>query len=71
VFATLVVCAYAMYPMYIGLLTISVMCTMPVCGALSFIGAYLRPIALVGLCITSVGKLVVRPSAFFAALSRI
>ena len=54
-----------------GLLMISVMCSMPIWVALSFIGAYPSPISLVGLCIASVGKLGVKPSAFLAALLRI
>ena len=36
--------------------------------ALSFIGAYPSPISFVDLCIASVGKLGVSPSAFLAAL---
>ena len=50
---------------------ISVMCSMPICVARSFIGVYPSPIYVAGLCITSVGKLGVRPSAFLAALLRI
>ena len=50
---------------------IAVMCSMPIWVAMSFIGAYPSPIFLVGLCIASVGKLGVRPSAFLAALLRI
>ena len=71
VFATLVVWAYAMYPLFVGLLMISVMCSMTICVALSFIGAYPSPISLVGLCIASIGKLGKCPSASLAALSRI
>jgi len=70
-FATLVVWAYAMYPMSVGLSMISVMCSMPICVALFFIGAYPRPIFGVGLCIASAGKIGVSPSAFLAALLRI
>ena len=60
-----------MYPLSVGLLMIYVMCSMPIWVALSFIGAYPSPISLVGLCIASVGKLGVSPSAFLAALFRI
>ena len=58
-----------MYPLsVVGLLTIYVMYSMPICVALSFIGAYPRLISLFGLCIASVGKLGISPSAFLAAL---
>ncbi len=60
-----------MCPLFVGLLTISVMCSMPICVALYFIVAYPSPISLVGLCIASVGKLEMSPSAFLAALFRI
>ncbi len=60
-----------MYPMFVGLLIISVVCFMSICVALFLIGAYPRPISLVGLCIASVGKLGISPSAFLAALLRI
>ena len=60
-----------MYPLSVGLLMISVMCSMPIWVALSFIGAYPCPISLAGLCIACVGKLGIRPSAFLAALLRI
>ena len=60
-----------MYPLSVGLLMISVLCSMPIWVALSFIGAYPSPISLVGLCIASVGKLGVRPNAVLAALLRI
>jgi len=60
-----------MCPLFVGLLTISVMCSMPICVDLYFIGAYSSPISLVGLCIASVGKLGINPSAFLAALFRI
>ncbi len=60
-----------MYPLSLGLLMISVMCSMPIWVALSFIGEYPSPISLVGLCIASVGKLGARPFAFLAALLRI
>ena len=60
-----------MYPLSVGLLMIFVMCSMPIRVALSSIGAYPSPIPLVGLCIASVGKLGIRPSAFLAALLRI
>ena len=50
---------------------IYVMSFIPIQVALSFIGAYPSPIYLVGLCIASVGKLGVSPSAFLAALLRI
>ncbi len=70
-FPTLVVWAWAIWPLSIGLLMMSVICSMPTWVALSFIGAYPSPISLAGLCIASVGKLGVRPSAFLAALLRI
>ena len=70
-FATLVVWAYDMYPLSVGLLMTSAMCSMPIWVALSFIGAYPSPISLVGLCIASAGKLGIRPSVFLAALLRI
>ena len=54
-----------------GLLTISVMYSMPICVAFEFINAYPSPISLVDLCIASVGKLGMIPSAFLAALFRI
>ena len=57
--------------MSVGLLMISVVCSTPIWVALSFIGVYPSPISVVGLCIASVGKLGVRPSAFLAALLRI
>ena len=60
-----------MHPLSVGLLMISMMCSMPIWIALSFIGAYPSPISLVGLCIAYVGKLGIRPSAFLAALLRI
>ena len=60
-----------MYPLFVGLLMISVMCSIPIRVALFFIGAYPSPISLVGLCIASVGKLGVSPNAFLAALFRI
>ena len=60
-----------MYPLSVGLLLISVMCSMPIWVALTFIGAYPSPISFVGLCIASVGKLGVKPRAFLAALLRI
>ncbi len=60
-----------MYPLSVGLLMISEICSMRIRVALSFIGAYPSPISLVGLCIAFVGKLRVSPSAFLAALFRI
>ncbi len=39
VLATRVVCAWAMHPLYVGLSRNSVMCSMPICVALTFIGA--------------------------------
>ena len=54
-----------------GLLTISVMCSIPLCVALYFVGVYPNPISLVGLCISSVGKLGMRPGASLAFLFRI
>ena len=56
-----------MCPLSVGLLRISEICSMPICAALSFIGAYPRPISVVCLRIASVGKLGIRPSAFLAA----
>jgi len=53
-----------------GLLIIYVIYSIPICIALSFIGAYPRPVSVVGLCIAFVGKLGIRPSAFLAALLR-
>jgi len=50
---------------------ISEIYSMPIWVALSFIGAYPRPIYLVGLFIASVEKLGFRLSAFLAALLRI
>ena len=50
---------------------ISEICSMPIRVVLSFIGAYSSPISLLGLCIASVGKLGISPSAFLAALLRI
>jgi hypothetical protein len=55
----------------VGLLMISVMCSMPIWVALSLVGAYPSPMSLVGMCIASVGKLGVWPGAFLAALLRI
>ena len=60
-----------MYRLAVGLLMIPVMCYMPIWIALSFIGAYPSPISLAGLCIASVVKLGIRPSAFLAAFLRI
>ena len=60
-----------MYPLSVGLLMIYVMCSIPIRVALSFIGAYPSPISLTGLCIASVRKLGVSPSAFLATLFRI
>jgi hypothetical protein len=57
--------------MFVGLLTISVMCSIPICVDLYLIGAYPSPIFLVGLSIFSVGNLGMSPSAFLAALFRI
>ena len=59
-----------MCPLFVGLLRISVICSIPICVALSFIGGNPRPIFVVCLCIASVGKLGIRPSAFLAALLR-
>ena len=55
----------------VGLLMMFVMCFIPICVALSFIGAYPRPIFLVDVYIASVGKLGVSPREFLAALLRI
>ena len=60
-----------MHPLSVGLLMIFEICSMPIRVTLSFIGAYPSPISLVGLCIASIGKLGVSPSAFLAALLRI
>jgi hypothetical protein len=60
-----------MYPMHVGLLMMFVMCSIPICVALSFIGAYPRPISLVDVWIASVRKLGISPRAFLAALLRI
>jgi hypothetical protein len=54
----------------VGLLKIFVICSIPICIALSFIGAYPRPISVVCLCIASAGKLGIKHSAFLAALLR-
>jgi len=44
-----------MYPLSVaGLSRISVICSIPICVALSFIGAYPRPISVVCLCIACV-----------------
>jgi hypothetical protein len=51
-----------------GLLRISVRCSIPICVALFLSGAYPSPVSLVGRCIVSVGKLGVRPNGFLAAL---
>ena len=67
-FATLVVWAWAICPLSVGLLIMFVICSMPIWVALSFNGAYPSPISLMGLCIASVGKLGVRPSEFLAAV---
>ena len=55
-------------PPVCGFIDDFLMCSMPICVALSFTCAYPRPISLVGLCIASVGKLGISPSAFLAAL---
>ncbi len=55
----------------VGLLMMFVMCFIPICVALSFIGVYPRPIFLVDVYIASVGKLGVSPREFLAALLRI
>ena len=59
-----------MRPLSVGLLMISVICSISICVAMSFIGAYPRLISIVCLCIASVGKLGIRPSAFLASLLR-
>jgi len=60
-----------MHPLFEGLWMISMMCSMPIYVALSFIGAYPMHISLVGVCIASVGKLGISPSSFLTALLRI
>ncbi len=70
-FATLVVCAWAICSLSVGMLKMSVMCSIPKCDALSCIGVYPRPISVAGLCTASVGKLGVGPNAFLASLLRI
>jgi hypothetical protein len=57
-----------MCPLAVGLLMISVMCSMPICVTRFFIGVYPSPISVVDMCIASVGKLGVRPSALMAAI---
>jgi len=59
-----------MCPLFVGLFRISVICSIPICVALSFIGAYPRPISVVCLCTASVKQLGIRPSAFLATLLR-
>ncbi len=66
--AILVVCACAIYPLSVDLFRVFVLCSIPICVALSFVVVYPRPISVAGLCIASVGKLRVRPVAFLAAL---
>ena len=53
-----------MCPLSVGLYRISVICSISICVALSFIGAYPRSISVVCLCFASVGKLGIKPSAF-------
>ena len=50
---------------------ILIRCSIPIRVALFLSGSYYSFISFVGLCIASVGKLSVRPSAFLAALSSI
>jgi len=70
-FATRGIWVWANHPLSVGLLMIFDMCSMPICVALSFIGAYPRPIYFVASCIASVGKLGVSLGAFLAALLKI
>ncbi len=51
-----------------GLLSMFIICYIPICVALCVSGAYPSQISFAGRCIASVGKLGVRPSAFLAAL---
>ena len=51
-----------------GLLRISMRCSIPICVALFLSGAYHSPISFVGRCIASVGKMGVRPSTFLPTL---
>ncbi len=51
-----------------GWLRVPIRCSIPICVALAFSGAYPSPISFLGRCIASVGKLGVSPSAFLAAL---
>jgi len=55
-------------PRSVGLLMISMRCSIIIWVDLSLSGAYPSLIYFVGRCIASVGKLGVRPSAFLAAL---
>ena len=57
-----------MSPLSVGLMRMSVMCSISICVAQSFIGAYPIPISVVGLCIAFVGKLGISPIAFLATL---
>ena len=59
-----------MCPLSVGLYRISVICSISICVALSFIGAYPRSISVVCLCFASVGKLGIKPSECLAALLR-
>ena len=52
----------------VDLLRMSVMCSILIYAARSFIGAYLRPITLLGRCFASVGKFGISSLAFLAAL---
>ena len=63
-------CVSYVHPLSVGLFRISVICSIPICVALSFISAYPRLIFVVCLCIASVGKLEITPSTFLAALLR-
>ena len=60
--------AYARYPLSVGLLSMFIICYIPICVALCVSGAYPSQISFAGRCIAYVGKLGVSPSAFLAAL---
>ena len=58
-------CTKTVYPLSVGVLRISVMCSIPICVARSFICAYPSLVSFVDRCI---GKLGISPIAFLVTL---